>query len=306
MIELKNSKEISGLNQDLIVNIGNYDGVHRGHAELIKYLKSEADQKNCKLCLYTFNPHPRIHFEAIDNFLLTSNQDKKKNLANLGVDYLLELNFLEISKLSAEDFLKTYIQPISNIKSLYLGYDFRFGKDKKGDFILANNVLKDNLIELNKSPEFKFGDMTPSSSRIRDHLIMGEIIHANELLSRPYSLAGSVVKGLGKGKQIGIPTINLDIPIEFLVPKKGVYFTKIFIKDREYNSITNIGINPTFGKLNKTSIETHAFEFDEDVYGTEVKLEFYLYHRSEKKFNDVSELVNQIKSDIHLAKKFWS
>lgn len=306
MVKIESIDQLQKLQDELVVNMGNYDGVHIGHQQLIQFLKEEADKHNAKLCLFTFKPHPRIYFERIDNFLLQTPSQKHEQLAKCGVDYLVELDFKKVSELSAENFLDHYIKSIPVIKYLYLGYDFRFGKDKKGDFILANNVLKNESIDLYKSPEFFYKDHPVSSSIIRDHLIMGEIVHANELLNRPYQLKGNVVKGFGKGKQIGIPTINMDISSEYLIPKKGVYFSKINFSGQDLFGITNIGINPTFGRLDKTSVETHIFNFGQDIYGEEVSLEFYHYHRSEKKFSSVKELVAQIQSDIKLAKNYWN
>ncbi len=288
------------------LTIGNFDGVHLGHQQLLQHLKQKCTDRNLKFAVITFVPHPQkiIHAER-ERYLISSYKQRRQYLEQSGVDYLIEIDFTrDFSTLSGEEFLDNYILTYPKIESIYLGYDFAFGANKQGSFDLVKNHCKLKHIHVEIQPKFESGGDVISSSRIRKAILTGQVEEANALLGRPLCLDGVVVKGEGRGKQIGFPTANIQILQDAIVPALGVYVTRTLYKGMTFKSVTNIGKNPTFKGNNQITIETNIFEFDSDIYGESLHIEFLSRVRDEKRFPTVTDLVEQIKKDVEIARSY--
>ena len=250
-------------------------------------------------------PHPRVVLKGDIGFLINSYGERRSLLSELQIDFVLELKFdRDFSTQKPEDFLTNYIFKVNQLKSLYLGHDFAFGANKKGSYELVKKMGGSNGVQVFLESEVVSGDgLRFSSTEIRDSVSSGDMSQASSLLGRPFYVSGSVVKGQGRGKKIGFPTANILVENSRLIPKNGVYQTLTTFKEMVYQSITNVGVNPTFKDDKKTIVETNIFDFDQDIYGETIKIEFIDYVREEKKFNSVNELVDQISLDVEAVKK---
>jgi riboflavin kinase/FMN adenylyltransferase len=288
------------------LTIGNFDGVHLGHRELLKKIKHDCVKKHLLFVVVTFIPHPQKILQPETEHFLINSYDKRRNLLkSLGVDILVEMGFTrDFSTLPPERFLLDHLLIYPELKDFYLGYDFAFGANKQGDFDLVKDLCKPINVEVQIQPKFEFNGKVVSSSLIRDKVITGKVDEVEELLARPFHLEGVVIKGEGRGKQIGFPTANIQVSSDLIVPHPGVYVTRTNRSGMTYNSITNIGKNPTFKDTNQIHVETNLFDFDIDIYGENLDIEFLLKLRDEKKFATVNDLIAQIKTDIHFTKDF--
>lgn len=299
-------KEIP-FDEKIAVTIGNFDGVHLGHQKLLNELRNNASSLGLKLVVYTFNPHPRkILCPNIQDFLLLDYGDKKKEIETLNVDYYLEREFnRDFSSLAPENFLDQEIFYHPGVKVFYMGHDFVFGANKAGDFEFAKQYGHSKNIQVEQMPYYDLEETIISSTLIRKALNRGRVLLAHQWLGRPYFLKGMVVKGEGRGRTIGFPTANLKLDEHLLIPLKGVYITQTHYKKMTYQSLTNIGFNPTFGALDKAQVETHLLDFDHDIYGESLKIEFLDRVRDECPFESVNELIAQIQKDVSFAKEFF-
>lgn len=281
-----------------VVTIGAFDGIHQGHKYIFSELKAKSSHYKSPSVVIVFDPHPGEFFNR-KILRITNLELQKEKIKNQNIDYLVILKFdQQLSQLSANDFIKLITESL-NPKCIVIGHDFSFGHKREGD-INTLKLFKDKF-ELLPIKPFKIKNQIVSSTLIRQ-TILKDIECANKLLGEPYSIIGEVIKGEGRGKSLGFPTMNLKTNAA-LTPKNGVYTTKTYIKNQPYNSVTNIGHRPTFYDNTKTHIESHLINFDKDVYGTKVRLDFYHYLREEKKFNSKNDLITQIKNDIKKAKQ---
>ncbi len=286
-----------------VLLIGNFDGVHLGHQMLITKAREIANDKNEKLIALTFRPHPREIINKSKINLLLPYNEKISMLKNYGVDIVDELDFTDVlSKIDAVDFAKEYIIKKHNPSDIVIGDNFKFGHKAQGDALLLksqfNNIFKTHNLSIKK-----IDNLSISSSIIKDLLLNGNISTVNNLLGRYYHLRGKVIKGEQRGRMIGFPTTNLGTDWEFL-PKKGVYVTIVTIDKVEFQSITNIGIRPTFDS-DSLQIESHIFNFDQDVYEKEIKIDFLERIRDEKKFETVDKLIENITKDVNFGKNYF-
>lgn len=283
------------------VAIGNFDGVHLGHREIIDLINNIAKQKSAKSCILTFDPHPQKVLAGRDVSLIVPVNEKLSLLDRAGVDYAVSLRFTrELSLLSAEEFVQDVLIKTLRIKDIVVGPDFMFGKNRSGNAEILKELGKKYGFETHVINPRKFGDEVISSSIIRRTIAEGDILKLNNLLGYNYFLKGIIIEGEKRGREIGFPTANLDTKWE-LLPKPGVYATISWLGGSSYRSITNIGFRPTFGE-SKLLIETHLFDFSDSVYGEELRVEFFQRLRDEKKFESVDDLVAQIKLDVDEVK----
>lgn len=298
--------KVDGAYPEIGLTIGNFDGVHLGHRELLKKIKQTCLDKKLHFVVLTFIPHPqKIIQPDKERFLINSYEQRRKLLMELGVDYLVEINFTrDFSTLTADQFLRDHLLMYPQLKDFYLGYDFAFGANKQGGYDLVRNLCLPLQVEVEIQPKYQFHDKVVSSSLIRDCLLTGLISEVEQLLARPFHLEGVVIKGEGRGKKIGFPTANIQVSPDLLVPQRGVYVTRTVYNGMTYNSITNIGFNPTFKDTQQIHIETNLFDFDIDIYGESLEIEFLSKVRDEKKFPTVNDLISQIKKDVLYAKNF--
>lgn len=289
-------------NESTIVALGSFDGVHKGHIELIKKTKELASKNNIKSMVFTFENHPlsTINYEIMPK-LLQSTEEKIKTLDSLGIDILNLCQFNnDFMELSPEEFIRKLVTHYK-VKGIVVGFNYRFGYKNLGDVEL--------LIEFSKKLDFELHIVSPitmdgeiiSSTKIRALIAQGEVKKANELLTRPYYVHGKVIKGKQLGRTLGFPTINLDYDKKFALPLGGVYYTVVEYKEKFYKGITNIGYNPTVNG-NKLSVETHIIDFEEVIYDKEVKVFFIERIRNEKCFNSLEELQTQLNKDKLYAK----
>lgn len=286
-----------------VVLIGNFDGIHLGHQKLIRKAKKIAEQKKQKLVLITFNPHPREIINNSEMDLILPYKEKKLLLKNYGIDKIDEIKFTnKLSKLSAEEFAKEYIYKAHNPSDIVIGKNFKFGHKARGDA----KLLKDSLskkVKVHSIDIKRLDSLVISSSEIKKLISKGSIEKVNKLLGRNYHISGKVIHGEKRGRLIGFPTTNLSTEWNFL-PKKGVYVSKVVISDKSYQSITNIGVRPTFN-ANSLQIESHIFDFNKNVYGKKIKIYFLARIRNEKKFETVEKLIENITKDVNFGRKYF-
>lgn len=293
----------------VILTIGNFDGVHLGHIDLLNQAKVFAKSLNAKIAVMTFTPHPMTILSNVrEKFLLTTTE-KKRDLLNINqIDYLIEVNFnRDVSTLSPLEFLNQYVFRLKSLSGLFLGFNFSFGAKKSGTHQVVEEVLKNHQssVILKIASPFNYEGEAVSSSRIRFALEHGDVKLASKLLGRPHAINGLVVKGDGRGRTIGFPTANIIVPPGYFYPKPGVYVTKTNYKAMAFNSITNIGFRPTFTDHSELKFETHILDFHQMIYGEEIEVEFYSLIRTEKKFHSINELVDQIKLDQQCTVEYW-
>lgn len=291
-----------------VVTIGNFDGVHLGHQQLIDNVVREAQFYGAPSVVYTFHPHPvKVLHPERPTYRLFDLKDQQEQFEKRGVEYVVIEEFTkEFSQLSPQRFLDEYIIGKLHPKTLVVGHDFSFGADRAGNLQFLERYCSEKGIRLIIIPPYQHSGQVVSSSAIRESLKAGQVEKANELLGRTYYLRGHVEKGFQRGRTIGVPTANIHPDVEF-IPRKGVYCTLTKFGGHQYASITNIGVNPTFQSQNKEGIkiETHLFDFDAQLYGVEV--EVYLLHfiRDEMKFSGVEELKTQIQNDMQAARRYF-
>ena len=309
MIILKSLEELKTLynENNVHVTIGNFDGVHLGHREFLSQIKKDCIEDHAKFVIVTFIPHPLKILKAHSGFLINTYEERRDLLDKCGADYLLEIDFTrDFSTLSPEDFLQKYIFSFDGITKIYLGHDFAFGANKSGDFNVAKACCASKKTQLILQQEYKIKSSSVSSTEVRSAILAGDIPKAHELLGRDYFLSGRVIKGEGRGKKIGFPTANMGYDKELIIPAKGVYITQATINDMVYNSVTNIGVNPTFNTGYDVHVETHLLDFTQDIYGDEIKVSFIKKIRDEKKFSSVNDLVAQIAIDTQHARDYFN
>lgn len=289
--------------EDSVVTIGKFDGIHKGHKVLIKKAVESSKKRRIKSVVFTFENHPANYFKSYSIKNIITDNDKMKNLKNLGIDIVVNVPFNEdMTKISADDFAKVILKERLKAKKVIVGHDFTFAKNKEGNAKLLKKLgVKYNFkVEIIKP--VKINNIRVSSTYIRKLISQGCVNKVKEYLGRNYQLEGKVIKCKQLGRTIGFPTANMEIDEEMLVPKCGTYATKVYLDKKVYFGATNIGYNPTVNGKN-LSIETNILNFNEDIYGKTIKLEFLERIRDEKKFNSLDELKSQLKLDTNFIYK---
>jgi len=287
------------------LTIGSFDGLHRGHQKLIAALVDSANQQNAPAVVLTFFPHPAVILKHIESpYYLSTPDEKADQLAKLGVDILITIPFtLQLAEITAEDFIAKLIKH-TGFKHLVVGCGFVLGKGRQGtvDVLTAIGRLKDYTVTC-ISPEENDSEII-SSSKIRGLLETGDVTAASSLLGRNYSITGKVVSGDGRGRTIGFPTANLQTWPQKLLPAPGVYRCITEFQDKTYLSVGNIGFRPTFtNNTRQVFVELHLLDFNENLYGQELKVQFTHRLRGETRYPSFEELVRQINRDIEAARK---
>lgn len=277
--------------------IGNFDGVHVGHKKIIAAVKEEAKQKGLSSCVITFHPHPQKVLQNIDIPLLVPIRERLKLLEKEGVDVVACYTFTkDIAKIPAKDFVTDILIGKLNLKHLIVGPGFSFGRKREGNLDLLDKMGKEYDFDTEVVETALIDGEIVSSTAIRNLVREGNMTKAGKFLGYNFYIEGQVKEGEGRGRQIGFPTANLDTDWDIL-PKVGVYATLAHVDGIVLNSITNVGYRPTFGN-NELVIETHIFNFNEDIYKKRIEVEFVDRVRDEQKFNGPQALVEQIKKDV--------
>lgn len=303
----KGMAELSARPKNAVVTIGNFDGVHVGHQELLRRVAAHAASIGGTAVAVTFRPHPFFVIRPTEAaHLLNTYEEKLELLAHYGADLIVEQPFSrEFSNTQPGEFVDKFLVEGLGAKVLYLGYDFAFGKEREGSVEVLKKLAVERGIEIYVVPALEIDGKVVSSSLIRQALDAGDMSLAARCLGRPFFLRGLVWRGEGRGRTIGIPTANLQTENR-RYPKVGVYATRTLWRGNWYGSISNIGYNPTFkgdGTDLPLKIETHLFDFDEDMYGDEIQVEFHDFLRTEKKFSGVDSLLAQIAEDSARARE---
>ena len=291
--------------EESLVTIGSFDGVHIGHQQIIHSLVAQAHKVGKPTVVVTFHPHPQLVLkDETRPYYLTMPEKRAQLLGELGVDLVLTYPFTpEISRLSPEDFISKLHEHL-NFSELWVGYDFALGKDRQGTPLLLRDLGKEYKFKVHEISAYSHEGEVVSSSMIRNIIRAGMIRKASELLGRPYEINGEVIKGEKRGKSLGFATSNLDVGPEMVDIKPGVYACRAIVKGKTYSAVTNIGYRPTFGEdLEAPRIEAHILDFSGDLYGDRVDLVFIDRLRDEMKFSQVSDLVEQIHTDVKLARE---
>ncbi|WP_067145004.1 bifunctional riboflavin kinase/FAD synthetase [Pseudotamlana agarivorans] len=289
-----------------VVTIGTFDGVHIGHQKIIKRLITTGKQEGLKSVILTFFPHPRMVLQKDANIKLINTIEERHDILDaLGLDYLIIKNFTkEFSRISAEDFVKDILVDKINAKKVIIGYDHRFGRNRNADINDLKAYGKTYGFEVEEISAQDINDVSVSSTKIRKALEEGDIIKANAYLGYPFMLSGEVTKGKGLGKQLSFPTANLKLTADYkIIPKQGSYIVRSSINGKTVFGMMNIGTNPTVnGK--KQSVEVHFFDFDMNLYGETIKIEFLHRLRDEEKFDSVEALTQQLIIDRKTALEY--
>lgn len=288
-----------------VVTSGTFDGVHRGHQTILARLTEVARASGGESVLITYWPHPRtvLSNDSMDLKLLTTLDEKIDLLEQAGVDHLIVIPFTRaFSELSSAEYIQQVLIDKIGTRKLVIGYDHRFGRDREGGFDYIQAHQDAYGFEVEEIPRQDIEAVGVSSSRIRAALEAGHIDIANRFLGRPYSLSGTVVKGRQLGRTIGFPTANLQVddPVK-LIPANGVYAVDVLYAGQKFSGMLNIGFRPTVAGTHQT-IETYIFDFDKDIYGEHLTLQFRAFLRPEQKFDGLSALVSQLKQDEATAR----
>ena len=283
--------------------IGNFDGVHLGHVHVLKQAKKYSRKLHLPLTILTFEPHPREFFSKNKEFFKLQNcSEKSKSLKEHGVDCLIKLKFDHLlSELSPEEFIKEILCDNLSIKHVFVGKDFKFGKDRQGNIETLKTIGKINKLNVSDIAIKNKSGLTISSTKIREYLKAGNIETANRLLGRPYMISDLVIEGDKRGRKINFPTANISLN-ELIRPAFGVYAVKVSgIGFKSYNGIANIGKRPTVNDRGEL-LEVNIFDFDGDLYGKEIKVSLLKFIREEQKFDGLGSLKEQIIKDVYKAK----
>lgn len=284
-----------------VVTIGSFDGVHLGHACVIRHLRRKAADIGGEAVVISFEPHPREVLYPMEKKpgLLTTPEEKARLLEHYGVDHLVILPFtLDFAQQSYTDFVRDVLVEKLRMRGLVVGYDHHFGKNRKGDFDSLLVLSRHYGFFLERENVFEEDEMNVSSTKIRDALARGDIALANRFLGYSYSFTGEVVPGQHLGNRIGFPTANIALPDERkLLPAGGVYAVKVSVDGEVYGGMLNIGVRPTISQEGMVTREVNIFDFNRQIYGKSITVHLAAWIRGERKFADVAELKVQLQQD---------
>jgi riboflavin kinase/FMN adenylyltransferase len=294
-------------NKKLSVAIGHFDGVHRGHQNVIRQAVQTAKQSGSLSAVMTFLPHPKEVLGQGDQYFscLTPPEEKQALFAELGVDIMLVVKFdLNFASISPQQFVDEVLRPLQ-AEHVIVGFDFTFGSKGRGNAEMMRDLggpdIKVDIVE----PLYENGEKVSSTS-IRAALEKGDITLATTLLGRPYELDGIVVHGDARGRTIGFPTANVELSKPYVTPCLGVFAIKAHVGGKTYCGVLNHGMKPTFNKEEiRPVLEAHLFDFHQDIYDEPITIEFHSFIRSEKRFGSIDELIQQIAADARQAKQFF-
>ncbi len=299
-MDIINNKGFDNFNDgSLTVAIGSFDGLHRGHQEVIKEAKNIAEDNNMKSGVFSFIPHPlKVLKPGEAPKSLINHEQKASILTDIGIDYFLRQKFTtEFSKMGFKEFILDIMINKLNVKHIIVGEDFKFGHEGMGHVNSLSYLGNKYGFEVTVLKAVKLNNEKISSTKIRNFIKEGNIKKATEYLGRYFQIEGKVIEGDGRGRNIGFPTANISVSTDYVLPPNGVYAVYVIYNNKKFKGITNLGFRPTFQGENY-SFETHIIDFKGHLYDTQLKIEFVNYIREERKFNNRDELAEQINSDI--------
>jgi len=288
------------------VTIGVFDGVHRGHQHLVAQLVAEAEEDGLATVAVTFNPHPRtVLTPGAAVTYLTSLEERVDLLQSLGLDAVAVLSFTsELSQLSPEDFLGLLTEELK-MKLLIVGPDFALGRNRVGTVEAAREIGERSGFRVGVAPLLEEDNGKVGSSAVREALSAGDVTLVSRLLGRPFSLRGPVVAGDKRGRELGFPTANISVGPDHALPGYGIYVTRAYVRESTYESCTSIGVRPTFDADGRPVVETFILDFDEDIYGQEMRIELLDRIRGEEKFKSADDLIKRMHQDIDETREYF-
>ncbi|WNS79685.1 bifunctional riboflavin kinase/FAD synthetase [Domibacillus sp. DTU_2020_1001157_1_SI_ALB_TIR_016] len=294
--------------EPMALALGFFDGVHKGHQQVISAAKKTADKHGWKSAVMTFDPHPSVVLGRKHQHIryITPLEEKKRLIADLGIDYLFVVRFTsDFAALEPQQFVDQYIIGL-NVQHVTAGFDYTYGRLGKGtmETLLFHSRGAFAFTSVDK---LEFGEEKVSSTKIRELLSEGLVRDASDLLGRPYRMHGTVIHGDKRGRKMGFPTANIEPDDDYFLPRTGVYAVKIRVKNEWHEGVCNVGFRPTFKSPDKPvlSIEVHIFQYTGDIYGEEVEVDWFIRLRGEQKFSGIEELAAQIERDKKAAVHFF-
>ncbi len=289
-----------------VAALGCFDGVHKGHIAVIRKARDIADKLGLPLLVFTFTKPPKSYFSSTPVKLVCPLEDKHSILESLGVDVLVSVEpSKEIFSVSAEDFICEMLLGQFMAKHIVCGFNYTFGSGGKGNTSLLESICRDRGVGVSICQRHTVGDVTVSSSIIRDAISNGNMSLAREYLGRPFYVSATVIDGQHLARRLGFPTVNVIPSDDIMLPKNGVYVTRVLFDGEQRYGITNVGMRPTVD-THILCAETHLFDFDGDLYGKRITVEFIKFIREETKFPSVEQMAKQIYADIDTAKEYLS
>jgi riboflavin kinase/FMN adenylyltransferase len=293
------------IHQPTVITIGKFDGFHRGHQTLLEIAHAKK-KAGLQVVVFTFDIPPRTIAADESTPVLTTNAEKQQIFTQSGVDYLIEYPFTkQVKNLKPEEFVHRIVAMFT-VKCIVLGADFRFGRERSGDYQTLQQCGIKYGFEVVVVEKMEHMDDVISSTRIRAAILKGNLEETNFLLGYEYFVKGTVVLGNQIGRTLGMPTVNIIPEREKLLPPFGVYITKVKVAGKCYHGISNLGRKPTIQGEHPIGIETHIFNFNQDIYGQEIDILFIHFLRSEQKFDNLDKLKEQMWKDMEDAKKYYT
>ena len=278
------------------ITLGKFDGIHKGHQKLMKMILAKKEQ-GLKSVVFTFGQMPGTFFFGKGRTILTR-KERQLHLERMGIDYMIECPFVpEVIQMEPEKFIEDVLVNQLHVKYIAVGPDFRFGHNRKGSVGVLKKMASVYGYEVEVFDKECLDDKVISSTYVRHMLEIGEMGTVQKLLGYPYYVSGTVVHGHAIGRKLGIPTINLIPDDDKMLPPNGVYLTKTIWGEEQIFGITNVGCKPTISGEEAKGIETHLYDFDGDFYDKELTVEFYAYHRPERRFESLEDLKSQLARD---------
>jgi len=284
--------------KNLSIALGFFDGVHTAHQKVIASAVDYAGKNGLKSAVITFKNHPVCYLRNVQPSYISQREFSYKLIENLGIDYLIELDFTLISGLSAVDYLEKILIKYFSPKAIFTGFNHTFGAKRSGDAKFLTDNSEKYGYEYFEIPPQSINSQIVSSSKIRDYIKCGNVESANAMLGREFSVSGEVIEGNKIGRTIGFPTANILYPQNIIELPNGVYGVKVLAGGKEYRGIANFGSKPTVCENCSKILEVNIFDFNENIYFQNIEVKFLKFIRSEKKFSGLDELKEQIQKDI--------
>lgn len=285
--------------QNSHLTIGVFDGVHRGHREIVRRLIATARAESAPAVVLTFDPHPAGVLGGHDIQCLTTPDERAELLGNLGVDFVITQRFTrDLSTVTAREYMARLKKDLG-LERLLIGYDFALGKGREGNAARLTELGREMGYSVEVIPALSDESGVISSTEIRKLVRTGNVSEAAKLLGHPYTVSGPVIHGEGRGKKINFPTANIDYPKQKAIPSNGIYACWAYLGSEKFKAAANVGFNPTFTPERQIpSVEAYLLDFDREIYGEVLKLEFVVRIRDELKFDSVEALIEKINDDV--------
>ena len=292
------------IEEDTVITLGKFDGLHRGHELMMENLLNWREKYRYKAVVFTFDIPPRQQVNGVDTRVLTTNEEKRAIFERSGVDYLIECPFTpEVMCMEPKAFIEWMVNAL-HARCFVIGNDFRFGHNRAGDYEVLRQYAVEFGYEVVVLDKIQEDGRDISSTYIREEIGQGHIEKANNLLGYEFFAKSMIIHGKQLGRKIGIPTINMEFPPEKLLPPNGVYVTRVLMDGVWHKGVTNVGCKPTVSDSHLIGVETHILDFSGNVYGKEAEVCFLHYIRPEQKFASIEDLQAQMERDVMTSRQF--